>query len=104
LAFSVSQRTREIGVRVALGAAQKQIVRLFIGEGMRLAAVGVGIGLALGVAAAKALSSQFVGVQPTDVAVFASVAALLSLTAFVASLIPALRAARVDPMQALRYE
>jgi putative ABC transport system permease protein len=104
LAFSVSQRTREIGVRVALGAARRQIVRMFLGEGVRLAVRGVVIGLALGAAAAKALSSVFLGLEASDAIVFVLVAALLFTTAVLATWAPARRAARVDPMQALRYE
>jgi predicted permease len=104
LAFSVSQRTKEIGIRIAVGAGRRQISALFLREGMRLAAVGVGIGLVLGAGAAKALSSVFLGVQARDVLVFLTVAALLFATALVATWLPARRAARVDPLQALRYE
>jgi predicted permease len=104
MAFSVSQRTREVGVRVALGALQQQVVRLFLGEGMRLTAVGIAIGLVLSAVVAKALSSAFFGITAGDAVTFGAVAALLSGVALAACWIPARRAAKVDPMRALRYE
>ncbi|MFN2566031.1 MAG: ABC transporter permease [Gemmatimonadaceae bacterium] len=104
MAFSVNQRTREVGVRVALGALQHQVVRLFLGEGMRLAAVGIAIGLALSTLVAKAVASAFFGISAGDAVTFSAVAALLALVAVAACWIPARRAARVDPMTALRYE
>lgn len=104
LAFSVSQRTKEIGIRMAVGAGRRQISSLVVREGMRLAMVGVVIGLVLGAGATKALSSVFLGVAPGDAIVFVTVAALLLSTALLATWLPARRAARVDPMQALRSE
>jgi putative ABC transport system permease protein len=104
MAFSVSQRTREVGVRVALGALQGQVIGLFVGEGMRLTAVGIGIGIALSAAVAKVLSSAFFGITAGDAITFAAVALLLSGVALTACWIPARRAAKVDPMRALRYE
>jgi predicted permease len=104
LAFSVSQRSKEIGIRIAVGAGRTQISRLVVHEGMRLTTVGVVIGLVLGAAATKALSSVFLGVQRSDALVFVSVAALLFSTALLATWLPARRAARIDPMQALRSE
>jgi predicted permease len=104
IAFSVAQRTREIGVRVALGAIQRQVVGLFVREGMRLTAYGLVIGLALAMALAKLLSAVFFGVSPTDVAALAAVSALLLGVSLLACWLPARRAARVDPMQALRSE
>jgi putative ABC transport system permease protein len=102
LSYTVSQRTREIGVRVALGAGRGEIVRLIASQ----AGVLVGLGLALGAGAALAstrwLKTMLVDVSPTDPVVFASVAALLAITAGLAALIPARRAARVDPVTALR--
>ncbi|MDQ3997274.1 MAG: ABC transporter permease [Gemmatimonadota bacterium] len=103
MAFSVSQRTREVGVRVALGALQQQVVRLFVSEGMRLTAVGIAIGLALSIVVAKVLSSVFFGITPADALTFGAVATLLALVALVACWVPARRAAKVDPMRALRY-
>lgn len=104
MAFSVSQRTREVGVRVALGALQQQVVRLFLREGMRLTAIGIAIGLGLSIAVAKVLSSVFFGITPGDALTFGGVAALLALVALAACWVPARRAAKVDPMRALRYE
>jgi predicted permease len=104
MAFSVSQRTREVGVRVALGALRHQVIGLFLGEGMRLAAVGIGIGLGLSLVVAKALSSAFFGITPGDGITLAGVAAILGAVAVVACWIPARRAAQVEPMQALRHE
>jgi putative ABC transport system permease protein len=104
MAFSVGQRTREVGVRVALGAAQRQIVRLFVWEGVRLAAIGVVVGLALSAATAKVLSAVFLGVSAADAVNFAGGALVLLAAGVTASAIPAWRAARVDPIAALRSE
>ncbi len=104
MAFSVGQRTREIGVRVALGAARGEIVKLFIREGSRLAVVGIAIGLLLSVGVAKLLSSMFLGLRISDATTFAAGSALLGGAALAASWIPARRAAWVDPMVALRNE
>jgi ABC-type antimicrobial peptide transport system permease subunit len=104
MAFTVSQRTREIGVRVALGAATRQIVSLFVGEGTRLAVIGIAVGIVLAAAAAKLLASLFLGLTVTDVVPFVAVAVLLTGSVLLASWIPARRAARVDPMTALRAD
>ena len=104
MAFAVSQRTREIGVRVALGAARVQILQLFIGEGVRLASIGLGVGIVLSAVVAKALSSVFLGIAMSDAIPFAAGAIVLGSAAIFASWIPALRATRVDPMAALRSE
>jgi predicted permease len=104
MAFSVGQRTREVGVRVALGALRHQVVRLFLGEGMRLAGVGIAIGLALSAVVAKLLSSAFYGITPGDALTFVAVATLLASVALAACWLPARRAASVEPMQALRHE
>jgi putative ABC transport system permease protein len=104
LAYSVNQRTREIGVRVALGAQPRDVLRLIVGEGMRIAVIGVGAGLIAGVALGRAVSSLLYGIGVHDPATFTYVAALLMSVALAACAIPARRAARVDPMVALRYE
>ena len=104
IAFSVGQRTREIGVRVALGALQEQVVLLFVRQGLRLTLIGMAVGLALSIAVAKLLSSLFFGLAMSDIPTIVAVAAMLGLVALGACWIPARRAARVDPMQALRQE
>jgi len=104
MAFAVSERTREIGVRVALGAARAQIVAMFIREGSKLAAIGVVIGVALSAGVAKVLASMFLGLRISDAVVFALGASLLSFAVLAACWIPARRAAGVDPMIALRSE
>lgn len=102
LAFRVSQRTHEIGVRIALGARARDVERLVIRQGLVLSALGVTIGIGVALAAGGALSALLYGVSPTDPAVLALSAAVLVLAAGLASWLPALRAARVDPMEALR--
>lgn len=104
LAYVVSQRTQEIGVRLAIGAAPGDVVRLFVREGATLALVGLLAGLAAALAAARALTVLLFGVTTTDPMTFASVGIVLALVALAASYVPARRAARVDPMAALRTE
>jgi len=104
LAFVVSQRRREIGVRIALGATARNVVADVLGEGMRLAAFGMAAGLALALAITRLMSALLFGISPTDIATFAGAATLLSVIAVTASLVPALRASRVDPLVALRDE
>jgi putative ABC transport system permease protein len=104
LHYSVAQRTHEMGVRIALGAQRKQLLRQVIYEGVRLAIAGVLIGILGAVAMTRLISSLLFGVRATDPTTFAGVAALLILTALLACYIPARRAMRVDPMVALRYE
>lgn len=104
LAFIVAQRRREIGVRMALGAQPRDVIADVMGQGLRLAGVGVAIGLALALAGSRVLSSLLFGTSPTDALTFAAVATLLVAVAAVASLVPALRASRVDPLMALRDE
>jgi putative ABC transport system permease protein len=102
--YSVSRRTREVGVRVALGAGRRRVIALVVREGMTLAGLGIVLGLAGSLALTGVVSSLLIGVSATDPWSFAGVALVLALVALVASLIPARRAARVDPMVALRYE
>jgi ABC-type antimicrobial peptide transport system permease subunit len=102
IAYGVAQRTREIGLRVALGARPRQVLALVVGEGMRVTAVGIALGLAGALAAARLLQGLLYGVRATDAAVYAGVALLTAGVAFVASYLPARRAARIDPATTLR--
>jgi putative ABC transport system permease protein len=104
LAYSVSQRTREIGVRIALGAAPSSVLRMVVRNGMVLAGIGIGIGLAGALGLSQFLQKQLYEVRPTDPSIYAGVALLLSGVALLACYLPARRAAKVDPMVALRYE
>jgi predicted permease len=104
VAFSVARRTQEIGIRVALGAQPGDVLRLVVSEGARLAMLGVAIGIAASLAISRLLSSLLFGVSATDPLTFAGVAALLSSAALLASYIPARRAMRLDPNDALRHE
>ena len=104
MAYIVSQRTREVGIRMALGADRTDVMKMITRQGMRLAAVGVGIGLLLSLALAQVLSSLLIGVSGYDVTTFILVPALLVAVALVACYLPARRATKVDPLVALRYE
>ncbi|MFL5616248.1 MAG: ABC transporter permease [Gemmatimonadaceae bacterium] len=104
LSYSVTQRSRELGIRMALGAARSRVLRLVIGQGMVLAAIGIVIGLIGAFGLTRLLTSQLYSVTPTDPVTFAGVSLLLIAIALVATLVPALRATRVDPVVALREE
>ena len=104
VSFSVTRRTQEIGIRMALGAQRTEVLRLVLGEGARLTAAGVILGVAASLAITRLLASLVFGVSTTDPITFAGVVALLSSVALLASYIPARRAMRLDPNTTLRYE
>jgi putative ABC transport system permease protein len=104
IAYSVSQRTQEIGIRLAIGAQRRDVMRLVLGGGLRLVIAGVIVGLIGAAALTRLLQSMLFGVTAHDPLVFAGNAALLIAVATVACLVPALRATRVDPIVALRAE
>jgi ABC-type antimicrobial peptide transport system permease subunit len=104
LSYAVTQRTREIGVRVALGASIGDVTRMVVGHGIALTALGIAIGTGVALAVTRSMTRLLVGVKAADPAIYVAVAALLSIVALVACYVPAARAARVDPTVALREE
>jgi predicted permease len=104
ISYVVGQRTHEIGIRMALGAQRRDVLRLMLGEGMKMALLGVAIGIAAALGLTQLMTKMLFGVSATDPTTFFSVALVLTVVALTACYIPARRAMRVDPMVALRYE
>ena len=104
LSFLVSNRTQEIGIRMALGAQRRDVLRSVMGEGAKLSLAGIGLGMAGALALMRVLSGELYGVAATDPLTFCSVAILVAIVAMTACYVPARRAMKVDPMVALRYE
>jgi predicted permease len=104
LSYLVGRRTQEIGLRMALGAERTDVLRMVLGDGARMTLVGIGVGMIAALGLTQLMSSMLFGVRPTDPITFGAVAVLLCAVALLACYLPALRAMRVDPIVALRYE
>ncbi len=102
--YNVSRRTREIGIRMAMGAERNAVLGLVVGESMLLVAGGIAIGIAIALGAGRLIASQLFGVQPTDSATMATAIGVMALVSAAAGYLPARRATQVDPMVALKYE
>jgi putative ABC transport system permease protein len=104
MSYAALRRTSEIGLRIALGAVPARVLRMMLGESMALVCVGIAAGIAAASASSRLIASMLYGLSPADPLTYLSVASLLIVVALLASLLPALRASRVDPMTALRKE
>jgi ABC-type antimicrobial peptide transport system permease subunit len=106
VAYSVSRRTREIGIRIAIGADRRQVVRMVLGQGLKLGAIGVAVGLVVSIFACRALTSAtwFLTFDRVNPLIFAAIALLLLVVTTLAAWAPARHASRIDPMRALREE
>ena len=102
--YLVAERTHEIGIRVALGACKRDVLKLVVGHGLKLTLLGVGIGVTLALALSRFMAGMLFGVKAADPLTFVSVSLILTAVALLACYIPARRATKVDPMVALRYE
>jgi ABC-type antimicrobial peptide transport system permease subunit len=102
MSYSVSQRTQEIGIRLALGAQRSDVLRLIVGQGMRLVVFGIGTGLLVTFGLTRLLQDLLYGISATDLSTLSMVSLLLALVAFLACWLPARRASAIDPMVALR--
>ena len=102
--YEVAQRTRELGIRAALGATARDLVRLVVGQSMRVVAIGALIGLGCALGAARFLTTQLYGVHATDPFTFVAMPLFLAIVALVATIVPARRATQIDPVEALRSE
>ena len=104
IAYAVARRTSEIGIRMALGAVPSHVLRMILKEAAAMAAIGIAIGLGAALALSRLVQSQLFGVQARDAGIYAYAVGVLAAVTLLAALIPALRAARIDPVRALKYE
>ena len=104
MSYLVSQRTQEIGVRMALGASRTDVLKMMVLQGLRLAGAGLLVGFVLALVLTRLISGLLYGISPGDPLTFAALALVLAAVAFLASYLPALRATKVEPIEALRYE